>query len=211
MAKSGGIMEIDISDAAEIIGELRAIHTEENFKKIMYRAFRRTGSKVKTIIKKEVPKDYAVSSAWVGKHIGAPRVQYGGGGIGVQCTIPIQGKRGSIGGQFGASGGAHGWNSKNRKYRVKARILREKQSTLPGHLKHQNNGVPFRNLSAKAKLHGVAFARVGKDRLPIVSVSGLGVPQMPMNRSKDDVQKEIVAHLIERIEHEHNYLISRCK
>ena len=38
-------------------------------------------------------------------------------------------------------------------------------------------------------------------------VSGIAIPQMPMNRSQDEVQKDIVDWMAKRIEHEFQMLI----
>ena len=213
------ILNIDISDAQRKIAALRTVHTDKEMKMLVYRAFRRAASKVKTILKQEIPKEYVVTSGVVGRHIGGGRVSTSGGaGGGPSCVIPIRGHKGSIGGFYGASGGAHGWNNvrftkgrkiKVRKYKITANIVREDTSTLPSEMKHQGGNPPFRNLGSK--LGGVTFTRKGKARFPIAKVVGIAVPQMPMNRAQDAVQENIQTFLIERLEHEHAYLISRCR
>ena len=40
-----------------------------------------------------------------------------------------------------------------------------------------------------------------------MQVSGIAIPQMPMNRSKAEVQKDIVDWMAKRIEHEFQMLI----
>ena len=42
-------------------------------------------------------------------------------------------------------------------------------------------------------------------------VAGIGVPQMPLNRSEDDVQTDIMDMLMKRLEHEHERLIAKCR
>lgn len=210
MALEGIYLDIDISQVQHTLAALRMAHSEKEFRTVVYRAIKKTGSRVRSILKQELPKEYRVTSTWVGSQVRNPRTSFGGGGLGVSCSIPVVGSRGSIGGRFGASGGAHGWNSKNRKYRIKARILAKEQSTLPSAMKRQGGNPPFRNLSAGA-LNGVAFTRKGKERLPIAPVVGLGVPQMPMNRSQDDVQERIATYLNDRLVHEHAFLISKCR
>lgn len=203
-------LKIDVSDAKQKIEQLRFYHTEAEMKKILRRAADRTGRQVRTIMKSEIPKDYAVTPAWVASHVGNPRTTIGGGGLGVSCVIPIDGSRGSIGGRFGASGGAHGWNTaRGKRYKVNAKILKGKSSTLPSEMSNQGGNPPFRNLGSK--LGGVTFTRVTKKRFPIARVVGIGVPQMPMNRSKDDVQEKILETLMKRLEQEHRYIISKCR
>lgn len=203
-------LDIDVSEAKSMIDALRKVHTDAEFEKILRRAVYRTGGRVKTILKTELPQDYEVKPMWVASHVGSPQITIGGGGLGVSCNIPIDGSRGSIGGRFRASGGSHGWNAKRgKRYKVNAKIVKGQGSTLPSTMKHQGGNPPFRNLGSK--LGGVTFTRVGKGRFPIARVVGLGVPQMPLNRSQDDVQEQILDTLIKRLEHEHQYLIGRCR
>lgn len=203
-------MNIDISDATAMINALKVVHTQHEFELLMFRAFKRTGSTVKTILRKELPQDYEVKPSWVGSQVGSPRTQMGGGGIGVSCIIPINGARGSIGGRFSASGGAHGWKAVRRgRYKINAKIVKGQGSTMPPVMSRQGGQPPFRNLGSS--LGGATFTRVGKGRLPIARVVGLGVPQMPLNRSEDDVQERIMDTLMKRLEHEHAYLINRCR
>lgn len=207
-------LNIDIRDAKETIDALRKVHTEDEMKKLLRRAITRTGGRVRTILKTEIPKDYEVKPNWVLSHVQNPRMT-AGGSIGVGCVIPIDGHRGSIGGRYKASGGSHGWKVVKRskggkRYKINASIVKGNASTMPETMTRQGGNPPFRNLSA-SKLGGAAFTRVGKERLPIARVVGLGVPQMPLNRSKDDVQEEIVNYLQKRLEAEHNYIISRCR
>lgn len=210
MAGNGIYLDVDISDAKAKIEALRAVHTEREMNQLLYRAFKRTGSHVKTILKRQLPQDYEVTPTWVGSQVGSAQTTIGGGGMGVSCVIPIDGARGSIGGRFKASGGAHGWNATRRKrYKINAKIVKGQTSTLPSEMSHQGGNPPFRNLGSS--LGGAAFTRTGKDRLPIARVVGLGVPQMPLNRSKEDVQEDIMETLMDRLEREHAYLISRCR
>lgn len=217
-------INIDISDAQRKIDALRNVHTSKEMNQLVYRAFRRAASKTKTILKKEIPKEYAVTPGVVGKHIGSGKVKMdGGAGGGPSCSIPIRGHKGSIGGFFKAWGGMPGWASlRSRRYRIRTQILRDKISTLPTVMSQQGGNPPFINTGSKKKTTKkvkikaknkitVAFTRQGKARLPIAKVVGIAVPQMPMNRAQDAVQENIQAFLIERLEHEHAYLISRCR
>ena len=214
MAK-GVYLHVDISSAKETIEALRDLHTEKEFRNIVYSAFKRTGEYTRTAVKRIVPHDYEVTQKEVYKHIGSARTKFGGGGIGVSCCIPIDGKRLTIGGTFKASGGAPGWSvRKGKRYKITARIAKGQKSTLPSEMKHQGGYPPFINTSA-AKLNGVAFTRTGKKtkdgKDAIAKVVGIGVPQMPMNRSEDEVQEAIANKLIERLEHEHAWRVKRCQ
>ena len=184
---AGGVyLEIDASELNEEIERLRGVMKPEQFNRVMYGIFKRTGGHVRKILKTDLPKEYYAKPGEIGKAVGNPKVTMGG--LGVGCTIPIKGARKSIGGGFSASGGAHGWNSLRRKYRVKARIVKDGQSTLPQAMGSYGGQPPFRNLGSK--LGGLTFTRAGKGRLPIIKVSGIAIPQMPINRSEDDVQSD---------------------
>lgn len=203
-------LEVDMKDASNLIQSLRAAHSQKNFELLMSRAFRRTGSRVKTIIGNEVPKDYEVTKTQVRKAVGAPRMGDGGGSVG--CTIPINGARLVIGGGFSATGGAHGWNAmrySGKGYKVKAKMVKGATSILPKTMENQGGNPPFRNLGSS--LGGVTFTRKGADRFPIARVAGIAIPQMPMNRSQDEVQAEILKYLMERMEHEHAWLMGQCR
>lgn len=215
MAGNGIYMEIDISDAKQKIEALRAVHTEKEMNALLRRAVTRTGKHVKTIVGKDAAKHYEVTQKKVKSYIGAPEISGEAGGLGVSCCIPINGERMSIGGTFKASGGAPGWSvRKGKRYKINAKIIKGQGSTLPGTMKHQGGNPPFINTSAP-KLNGVAFTRTGKKtkngKDAIARVVGIGVPQMPINRAEDDVQKDVMDMLMKRLEAEHKFIISRCR
>lgn len=203
-------LNIDSSKLQGTIEKMRAVHTQREFELLMMRAFRRTGQKVKTILKTELPKDYHVKPTWIGQNVRSPQTNFGGfGGMAVSCNIPIDGARGVMGRQFGASG-PRGRPSRSRKaYKITARVVKAGTTTLPSHMRNQGGQPPF--ISRGGTGGGIVFTRKGKARLPIVRVVGIGVPQMPLNRSKEEIQEEILETVKARIEHEHAFLIARCK
>ena len=85
---------------------------------------------------------------------------------------------------------------------------------MPEVMNHQGGNPPFINTSAP-KLNGVAFTRTGKKtkngKDAIARVVGIGVPQMPINRAEDDIQKDVMDMLMDRLEAEHKFIISRCR
>lgn len=205
MAGQGVYLEIDASELNGEITRLNAVLRPERFNQVMYSIFRRTGNHVKMILRQDLPVDYHVKAAQINSAVKSPKVTSGVGGVG--CIIPISDSRGSIGGRYGASGGAHGWNSLRRKYRVKGKIVKSGASTLPSQMDSYGGMPPFRNLGSK--LGGVTFTRAGKARLPILKVVGIGIPQMPMNRSQDEVQKDILEYMKDRMDREFQWLILR--
>ncbi len=209
-----GDITIDTSDVNALMRRLRTIHSEENMKKLMERAIRRTGSKVKTIVKKDVPKKYHITSAQVGKDI--KTMQMGNAAQGPACTIPIIGVRHIIGGKtFRASGGRHGWNGikAGKRYKIKTQIIKGQTVSLPTEMKDLGGNPPFRNLSAK-RLSSATFTRAAgagfpPKNTPIRRVVGIATPQMPLNRSEAEVQEDIVTFLAQRMEHEHAYIMAK--
>lgn len=196
---------IDMSEVADLVRYLQLNLSEKQFNIIMYDVFKRAAGRTKKILREDLPPNYYVKAKDINAAVGKP--QFGSAAVGISCVIPIKGSRGSIGGTFSAAGGAHGWQSLRKKYRVKARIVKSGQSTLPESMDHQGGQPPFRNFGSK--LGKVAFTRAGKDRLPIKRVSGIAVPQMVMNRSHDDVRADILKTVTERLQHHYQRILSR--
>ena len=188
------------------IQRLRDVLTPEQMNKAMYRAFQRTGSHVKTILRKDIPPKYEVRAGDVGAAVKRPHTTLSGGLGGASCVIPVVGPKRRIGADFKASGGAHGWNSRRRKYRVKSKIVKGQQSTLPANAGSYGGQPPFRNLGSK--LMPQTFTRTSKKRLPIEKIVGIAIPQMPLNRSEGAVQADIKSYVSARIEHEVQHLIA---
>ena len=197
------MLEIDSSEVDAAVTRLRNVLTPARCNQVMAGIFRRTEGHVRKILKSDLPNQYYVKPSEVGAAVKKARVT--SGALGAGCVIPVTGPKKSIGGGFGASGGAHGWRSLHRRYSVKARIVKAAQSTLPASMGSYGGMPPFRNLGSR--LGGVTFTRAGKGRFPIMKVSGIAIPQMPMNRSKAEVQADIEAYLRGRIEHEFQRLM----
>ncbi len=206
-------VNLDVSDVKDLMTKLRTVYTEEQAKKMIKHALNRTGRKVKSIVKTEVPKSYHITKSVVGKDIRSPisRIDNAGNPT---CTIPIVGTKHIIGGKtFPARGGRHGWKGiqKGKRYKIQTQILKGKTSVLPEEMGDQGGHPPFRNLGAK-RLNNATFTRskgagFPPNNLPIARVVGVAVPQMPMNRSEEDIQEEIVEHLKKRLIAEHELAI----
>lgn len=229
MANSGNgsvmraVLNIDVSEVKDLYEGLAEGLTNEEAKKMLTRALKRTATHVRQMAAEEVADDYFISKAMVKKHMGPTQIQFGANGADVSAGIPLRGHRLSIGGKgkggingFSASGGAHGWKalSLRKRYKVKAKVVQAVgQSILPTEMDGGYTDVknaPFRNFDAKV-LNGVTFVREKQSRLPIRKVMGIAVPQMPMNRSADDIQENTVNFLMERMEHEYDYIIGNIR
>lgn len=193
-------IEIDDAELQRDMNALKAACTPEQFNRAMYRVFNRTASTVKRIVKTDVPHEYQVRPGEVAATIGRPQMTSSAMGVG--CVIPVVGPRRFIGPEFKASGGSHGWTAvrKRKRYKVKARILRGQQSELPTSLADANGMAPFRNLGSKIMPN--AWHRLSKKRGPIMSMVGIAIPQMPLNRSREEIQGEIMTTMKTRTAHE---------
>lgn len=196
MANPSIYLEIDASDLQDRVEALRAVMKPEQFERAMYGIFQRTGGHVRKILRQDLPHQYHVKAGQINSAVGNAQMTSSAGGLG--CTIPIRDSRGSIGGRYRASGSAHGWNSLHRKYRVKGYVVKAGVSTLPTRMSSYGGQPPFRNKGSK--LGGLTFTRAGKGRFPIMKVVGIAIPQMPMNRSQAEVQKDIHDYLAKEIE-----------
>lgn len=223
---AGGIyLEVDASELDAQTERLRQVLTPARVNQVMYGIFKRTGGHVRKILKEDLPKQYYVKAGDVGKAVKNPKLTGGGVG-GTGCIIPVTDPRRSIGGYYVASGGARGWDSVHKRYRVKARIVKSGQSTLPQQMDSYGDQPPFRNLGpslkrakgisqamyeqakkTKSSLGKVAFTRAGGSRLPIMKVVGVSIAQMPKNRSEGEVQRDIKDYMMKRMAHELQRLI----
>lgn len=208
MADAGVYIEIDASEAVQLLNRIQLLVKPEQFRRIVYNVYKRTGRYVLTVMKNDVSHDYAVKKKEIEKAVGKPKLSMYSGEIG--CTIPITGRRGAIGGMFSASGSAKGWQSVRKKYRVKTHVIRGARKPLPKQMNDIGGFPPFRNSTAP-DLHNVTFTRVTKDQLPIRKIVGIAIPQMPMNRSREAVQDDIIKFMMKRIEQEWRYATNRIK
>lgn len=193
-------VEIDDAELQRDLLALKAACTPEVFNRAMYRVMVRTSSTIKRIVKTDVPHEYEVRPGQVAATIGKPRMTSSGTGVG--CIIPVVGPRRYIGPEFKAKHGAHGWKVLRRKkrYKVTARIVKGQESELPTKLDDFNGMAPFRNLGSKIMPN--AWHRLSKKRGPIMSMVGIAIPQMPLNRSRDEIEGEIMTTMKTRTAHE---------
>lgn len=197
---NGAYLEVDMSELQQTIDQLRGILTKARFEQLIRRTFNEVGNRSRTLISREIVRDYNVTNTWVRSQIEHHRIEIGGFS-GVTCTIPINGHKGTIGGRYPAQGG-------RLNIPVYSWIMRNGMSKLPAVMKNQGGNPPFIN-TASVKLNGVAFTRRTKARLPIVRVVGLGVPQMPLNQSADEVQNSLLSYAWQRLEHNFLYMFGK--
>lgn len=196
-------LEIDASEVTEQLDRMRSVMEPEQFNRAMYGVMKRTAGHVKTILNQDVPKKYYAKRKDVSAAVQSPKVTTSTMGVG--CVIPLSGRRLTVGSDFSATGGRRGWGGKRaskgklksvKAYKITAKIVKDSVSTLPDTMDGYGGFPPFRN-TASSK---VVFTRKTSKRLPVQPVVSVSVPQMPMNRSQDEIQADIKKYLKERID-----------
>lgn len=194
-------IEVDASEVKELVNKAKWIYGVDETSKRLKWAIQDTARRARTITSGEVPNDYNAKKKDVRQVFG--RNKFSGGGVNITCTIPLTGSKWTIGGNHvPAKGGVPGWEAvkyAGRGYKITAQILKNESSTLPHTMKNYGGQPPFINTAAP-KLHGAVFTREGKSRFPIRPVAALGVPQMPPNRSKDNIEDQIGEELLKQVE-----------
>ena len=198
----GGLPEhylaVDVSDVLAKFNEIKlTIVNRDMQNKIMHDTLVDTAKYVKTILAKTIPQQYAVKQAFVRAGVKKYIDQSSGN---INIAVPLSGHRGVIGGTFQKRGKVG--RPKKGQRKISAKILKGKWSKLPDKMDHQGGNPPF------VAGNGVVFTRKYKTSShPIVRVAGLGLPQMPLNQSKDEVEDAIVRKMSERLDHHfHRYL-----
>lgn len=188
---------IDTTDAMARIKQLELALSQRQIHDVLYRTLNETGRYVKTIMRKDVPHDYAVTATWVGKHVGNVQISTATFGANVTAIVPLDGKKGTIGGIFKMTG-TRGRPKKRKKglkaYKINAKIIKADTSELPEKMKRQGGNPPF---IAK----GAVYTRRTNQAYPVVRVVGLAMPQMPLKRSEAEVRKDINKRLESRLNH----------
>lgn len=192
---------VDISQLQDRMDYMRVVLGEANFQKVMVRTFKETARHAGKVISQDVRKEYPVKAAWVKGAIQTPRVTIGGEFI-ASCTIPMQGVKGLEG-----PSGTFKLDGRVKKGRIKPILVkRGARNPLPRRLKNQGNNPPF---LTTAKGITAVFTRRTKARLPIVRVGGLSLPQMPMNRSEEQISRDLLKFTQDRLEHQFDYMLSK--
>lgn len=176
MAKVGVDIRIDASQALQVLDEAQKLLSTEKAEQMLRYTLVDVGRKTKTIVGRMVREDYHVKHGWVTDKVGHPQVEDNGNGLSV--VIPIRGARGGI-------GMVYPLYRKNTKRKIRAKIVKSGVSELPKKMDHQGGNPPF---IAKGKV----FTRKTGKPYPIVRVVGLGVPQMPLNRSQKKIEKALM-------------------
>lgn len=208
------MLHVDTSEVQHVLNELRKVYSEKEVKTVLRRALVRTVPAVRKTLMEELPKEYVLTGKknWIRRAIGNARISEGGFlGLSVTATIPVDGVRGPIG--TGKKGTFHTFRyrksrkRKNNAKRISVRVVTDGTTVLPAKMQRQGGNAPF--VASGGKGSGMVLTRRTKKRFPLVRVVAVGVPQMPTNRASDKVQSRVLDVLYKRIEHEHDYMLSK--
>ena len=198
---------VDASDLQDKIDTCKSVLSRQNFEKLIKRTFNEVGKTAKTLIAKEASKRYQVPQAYVKSGIQNGKIEVGET---VTLKIPLKSVKGSIGGRFKLTSA-----SKRGKW-IKARIVKGQTSKLPPKMANQGGNPPFILYASKgvqgAKKVGnseVVFTRRGPNRLPIVAVKGLAVPQMPLNLAADATRERMLETAEKRLESNFKFMFGK--
>lgn len=190
---------VDMSELSLKMSRMRDALGEEKFRRLMVRVFKRTASKAKTYISTDVRKEYPVKDAWVRGAIQSPKVTTGGQYI-AKCEIPMRGVKGLEG-----PGQTFKLDGRAAKGRLKPVLVKKgTRKPLPMRLQNQGGNPPFLTTTKAGQM---VMTRRTKMRYPIVRVGGLSLPQMPMNRSENQIQRDLLDFTAKRLDHEFDVML----
>ena len=195
-------LSIDVSDLLNKFNLIeRTLLNETLMSKIMHDTCVDTAKYVKTILARKLPDQYAVKQKWVRSGVMKHQDHSVAGAINsINVAVPLKGARGVLGETFTSRGKP---GRPKRGYRkISAKVLKGTWSRLPKKMEHQGDNPPF------VAPNKIIYTRREKHKAyPIVRVPGLGLPQMPLKRSKDEVRAAIIERMDVRFDHHiHRYL-----
>lgn len=229
----GDYLAIDMRQVIARASEMQKVVGQENMEKIIRRSYSKIGGHLRRILPPQLQRVYYSTATTIRNAIKSEKMT---GKMG--CVIPIEAERNIIGSSdFPIAGGAKtAYNRqrkvamknrkrnaqirargksrmKQRKFSISANVLKAGPSTMPSIMPAKGRSSygdqpPFL-MQSKYKRKYIAFTRKTKKRLPIIRVTGIAVPQMPINQGREQTQKEIADYIMARLEHEYEAVIKR--
>lgn len=188
-------LNVDCTEVQRIVHQVSRSLSPAQLDQLMFRTLKEVGKKARTETGKAVATEYAVTKGWALARMKNPRL--GGGGGGWSCVIPMNDRRGSVGGTYKLMGWHRG--SKRKIGKVRAKVYRGPVSTLPDSMKSYGGFPPF-------VAGGMAFTRKTKHPYPITKIVDIAMPQMPLNKSKPMVEQAIMDTMVNRLTHNLQYM-----
>lgn len=214
MAADNVFLEVDTSQLMLAMWEMEQIVGRNGIRQMARRAVARVPGHVRRVLPGMTQEEYHVRKRrWVSSQILNARPQMNGEFISMR--IPIEGERGILGGDNFtlAQGVRNAYNANVRRrrngrplrpLRIRVNVLQDRVSTLPklmpkGGGRSSYGGFPPFIMLSKKKRKPLVFTRKTKKRLPIIRVTGVGVPQMPTNRVRDELQRDLQTFVLQQI------------
>lgn len=225
--RTGFGVHVNTGELDRLLINMKSVCSEKQFKAICRDAFGRSTGHVREIVRKDLPHHYQGPVRWMTRAVKNGRFHESKGEI--SYSIPVKGERGLIGkgGEFkatatGANGrtvlGVRGLRKRIKagslkRQKITAQILKGKASLLPSTnaevreaQQHNKFTVPQHFVMTGGKHKGEIWARL-PDR-SIRPATGIGVPQMPLNRGKEELQKDIGEYLRKRVLDDYERIVS---
>lgn len=230
MAANHPYLSIDMSDVYEKLREIRQVVGEKNAEKILYWTVKDTARHIRKTLSPILRKEYQSRAMTIRGSIGQPEINGA-----MSCVIPIENARNIIGGSDfpldGSTTRVVKGNATRRKkaleagkkpkpgkkYKIRAKILKKGVSTLPhimpgaGRSSYGDQPPFLMPVKSKSGPTGkyIVMTRKGKEKLPIIRVVGIGVPQMPLNRSREEVKDDIAEFAMKRLVHNYEAVLEK--
>lgn len=227
---SGGVtcvktlLSIDTRDLNRTLKEVGAALGPDKMNIALKHTIQDTGRKVRTLVKSEIRKEYHAKAGRIGKAIGRPQYSLGGT---ISCIIPVRDVRGTIatdsGGYTALKRGpgakiVKSGNSVLPHAKTDKRIhFYIPSGRLQGHVfVRHNDGIDWtgkrregtgetevwKTKKGKRKRNRKVQTTGERKRIGTISHGvGIGIPQMPMNRSADEIQEQVGQYAMERLLH----------
>ena len=230
MAAKNPYLNIDMSDVYEKLNEMKQVVGEKNAAKILYWTVKDSARHIRAKLSPILRKEYQSRAMTIRRSIGEA-IMTGE----MSCVIPIENTRNIIGGDDfpldGSTTRVVKGNERRRKkaieagkkpkpgkkYKIRAKILKKGVSTMPDVMPGAGRSsygdqppflMPVKSKSGPTGKH-IVMTRKGKARLPIISVVGIGVPQMPLNRSRAAVEDDIADFAMDRLVHHYEAVLKK--
>lgn len=230
MAAKNPYLNIDMSDVYEKLNEMKQVVGEKNAAKILYWTVKDSARHIRAKLSPILRKEYQSRAMTIRRSIGKA-IMTGK----MSCVIPIENTRNIIGGDDfpldGSTTRVVKGNERRRKkaieagrrpkpgkkYKIRAKILKKGVSTMPNVMPGAGRSsygdqppflMPVKSKTGPTGKH-IVMTRKGKEKLPIIRVVGIGVPQMPLNRSRAAVEDDIADYAMDRLVHHYEVVLKK--
>lgn len=218
MARSSFQLDIQTEELDKVLQNMKAACTKEEFRAICRDAFGRSSGRVRRIVQNDLPRHYHGPVRWMTGSVKNGTVRDENSMV--TLRIPVRGYRGLIGlgGQFAAQAEGEGGGAlltrqgrlraradgaSLKRQKITAQIVQGQASHLPSTneevrkaAQHSGQKVAHHFVMRGGVRAGQIWAREGRHIRP---ATGIGVPQMPLNRAESDLKNDLANHIAKRV------------